>query len=186
MGGSAHKRFVWFVATYGAGTLLVNERRQLLAPEYGGTELGGVYVPAETAAPQHGAPQPRRPTVPNSGLTPPPLHADPPPGARTLSMSARVSRFQNGAPRPTNLWDDGPSGGLAGMGTGGMPDGQASLDTLGQTLYPLFCVSVHEHAWMAAGYGVWGKETYLERFWSCLDWGAVRVAYSRCVGQNRY
>ena len=30
----------------------------------------------------------------------------------------------------------------------------AELDALGQTLYPLFCVSVHEHAWMAAGYGL--------------------------------
>ena len=30
-----------------------------------------------------------------------------------------------------------------------------TLDALGRTLYPLFCVSVHEHVWMAAGYGVW-------------------------------
>ena len=39
-------------------------------------------------------------------------------------------------------------------------------------------MSVHEHAWMAAGYGVWGMETYLERFWTCLDWAAVRDAYA--------
>ncbi len=38
------------------------------------------------------------------------------------------------------------------------------LDALGLTLYQLFCVSVHEHAWIAAGYGVWGMETCLERF----------------------
>ena len=31
-----------------------------------------------------------------------------------------------------------------------------TLDALGRTLYPLFCVSVHEHVSMAAGYGVWG------------------------------
>ena len=50
------------------------------------------------------------------------------------------------------------------------------LDALGQTLYPLFYVSVHEHAWMAAGYGVWGMETYLEIFWTCFDGAAVRDA----------
>jgi superoxide dismutase, Fe-Mn family len=47
----------------------------------------------------------------------------------------------------------------------------------GETLHPLFCVSVHEHAWMSAGYGVWGKEEYLKRFWSCLDWELVAKAY---------
>jgi len=59
----------------------------------------------------------------------------------------------------------------------GVTDGSTTLDSLGQTLYPLFCVSVHEHAWMAAGYGVSGKERYLERFWTSLDSVAVRDAY---------
>jgi len=43
----------------------------------------------------------------------------------------------------------------------------ASLDTLEETLYQLFCVSLHENAWIAAELGVWEMETYLERFWSC-------------------
>ncbi len=34
-------------------------------------------------------------------------------------------------------------------------------------------------ALMAAGYGVWGMETYLERFWTCLDRAAVRDVYVR-------
>ena len=38
-------------------------------------------------------------------------------------------------------------------------------------------MSVHEHAWMAGGYGVWGKERYLERFWTCLYWESVRDSY---------
>ena len=33
-------------------------------------------------------------------------------------------------------------------------------DALGRTLYSLLYVSVHEHAWLAAGYGVWGMVTY--------------------------
>jgi hypothetical protein len=52
--------FVWLVtdvlgrlgviATYGAGTLLANERRQTFLPD-SSTELSGVYVPAENPTP---------------------------------------------------------------------------------------------------------------------------------------
>ncbi|KAH9165423.1 hypothetical protein EDB89DRAFT_1892130 [Lactarius sanguifluus] len=166
--------FVWLVtdalgrlgvvATYGAGTLLVAERRQsLFAPD--GTELGGVYKPATPPPPPSGRTQKAAPAQ-----------------ARALSTSARASD----SVRPTNVWSDpalAPSdaGAVAGSSNGmyGASDSPAALDALGKTLYPLFCVSVHEHAWMAAGYGVWGMETYLERFWTCLDWAAVREAYAR-------
>ncbi|KAF8826417.1 hypothetical protein HHX47_DHR5000277 [Lentinula edodes] len=49
--------------------------------------------------------------------------------------------------------------------------------TAGDTLYPLFCVSVHEHAWLSAGYGVWGKERWVRGFWDVVDWGKVSRAY---------
>ncbi|KAJ3734477.1 hypothetical protein DFJ43DRAFT_128147 [Lentinula guzmanii] len=49
--------------------------------------------------------------------------------------------------------------------------------TSGETLYPLFCVSVHEHAWMSAGYGIWGKEEWLKKFWDVLDWEKVSKSY---------
>jgi Fe-Mn family superoxide dismutase len=181
--------FVWFVtdnlgrlgviATYGAGTLLVSDRRQTFSPD-SNTELGGVYVPAE-----HSTPTSTQPMSPASGLAPPPLRTDLPPGARALSTTAYPGA-RDGPLRPASVWSDPPyaaayAGTGTGMGTGmgnGNNDGSTmALDSLGQTLYPLFCVSVHEHAWMAAGYGVWGKETYLDRFWTCLDWAAVRDAY---------
>lgn len=189
--------FVWLVtdsvgrlgivATYGSGTLLVNERRQSLSSDYN-TELGGVYVPADQTAPPQTQTHPA--TSPTSGLTPPPTSTSTstPPGARPLSTSASVRDPNDGVARPANVWSDALYSGSAGTGgnengTGGpfdvsSPDKPISLNTLGATLYPLFCVSVHEHAWMAAGYGVWGKETYLERFWSCLDWAAVKDAYA--------
>jgi superoxide dismutase, Fe-Mn family len=50
---------------------------------------------------------------------------------------------------------------------------------LGEMLCPLFCVSVHEHAWMSAGYGVWGKEEWLKKFWSVLDWDKVSTTYAQ-------
>jgi Fe-Mn family superoxide dismutase len=43
----------------------------------------------------------------------------------------------------------------------------------GEIIYPLFCVPVYEHAWLSAGYGVWGKEAWLKEFWSVLDWQKV-------------
>jgi Fe-Mn family superoxide dismutase len=189
--------FVWLVtdslgrlgviATYGAGTLLVNERRQTFLADRS-TELGGVYVPAENATPRQT--QTHSMTSPTSGLTHPSTSTPTPPGARPLSTSMSVRGPSDGAARTANLWSSHTSysgfAGGNGNGTvggitnavGALPDQPTSLDKLGETLYPLFCVSLHEHAWMAAGYGVWGKETYLERFWSCLDWAAVRDSYA--------
>ncbi|KAI0269033.1 Manganese/iron superoxide dismutase [Russula aff. rugulosa BPL654] len=171
--------FVWLVsdslgrlgviATYGAGTLL--------GP-----------TPQQTQTQTHST------TSPTSGLAHPPTSTPTPPGARLLSTSVSVRGPSDGVVRPADLWSSHtPYSGFTGTGTGtggngngggipnainSLPDQPTSLDTLGATLYPLFCVSVHEHAWMAGGYGVWGKEAYLEGFWSCLDWAAVRDSYA--------
>ena len=51
------------------------------------------------------------------------------------------------------------------------------LRSAGDDLSPLMCLSVHEHAWMSAGLGVWGKEEYLRRFWSVVDWRKVSDVY---------
>ena len=32
---------------------------------------------------------------------------------------------------------------------------------------------------MNAGYGVWGMDVYLKRFWVCLDWAVMWVAYAQ-------
>lgn len=188
--------FVWLVtdklgrlgvvATYGAGTLLLNHRRQTLSPD-GSTELGGIYVPAENTTPRQT--QTHSMTSPASGLSHSPTSTPTPPGARPLSTSISVRGPLNDVVRPASIWSsDTPYSEYAGTGgngkngngtitLGNLPDQPPSFDTLGDTLYPLFCVSVHEHAWMAAGYGVWGKEKYLERFWSCLDWATIRNSY---------
>lgn len=54
-------------------------------------------------------------------------------------------------------------------------------DTLhaGEVLFPLFCISVQEHAWLTAGYGVWGKEAWLREFWSVLNWRQVSEGYKQ-------
>ncbi|KIY72874.1 manganese and iron superoxide dismutase [Cylindrobasidium torrendii FP15055 ss-10] len=55
---------------------------------------------------------------------------------------------------------------------------------LGDVLYPLLCVSVHEHAWMAAGYGVWGKEEWLKKFWTVVDWERVSQRFEDLTHTN--
>ncbi|KAG6833868.1 hypothetical protein H0H87_011802 [Tephrocybe sp. NHM501043] len=55
---------------------------------------------------------------------------------------------------------------------------------LGEVLYPLFCISVHEHAWMSAGYGVWGKEEWLRQFWSVLNWKKVSESYVNIIADG--
>ncbi|CAA7259497.1 unnamed protein product [Cyclocybe aegerita] len=53
----------------------------------------------------------------------------------------------------------------------------ATMLSMGDKLYPLFCVPTYEHAWMSAGYGVWGKEEWLKQFWTVLDWEKVSKAF---------
>ena len=57
----------------------------------------------------------------------------------------------------------------------------ARLQNVGDIIYPLFCVPVYEHAWMSAGFGVWGKEDWLKEFWTVLDWGKVSKAYDHAL-----
>lgn len=40
---------------------------------------------------------------------------------------------------------------------------------IGNNVYPLFCVSLFEHAWLG-DYGFWGKERYLTHFFDCIHW----------------
>lgn len=60
----------------------------------------------------------------------------------------------------------------------------AQLTAMGDVLYPLFCISLHEHAWMSAGYGVWGKEEWLKHFWPVLDWHKVSENYREIAEAN--
>ena len=57
------------------------------------------------------------------------------------------------------------------------------LQKVGSVIYPLFCLPVYEHAWMSAGFGVWGKEDWLKEFWTVLDWERVSKAYEHA--QNK-
>ncbi|KAI0356667.1 hypothetical protein OH77DRAFT_1436280 [Trametes cingulata] len=151
--------------TFGAGTLLVRSSRPSDALLEWQRIVGEAVVPLRENEgspsephPPSGSPPPP-PTSPASGLAhnPPPLNPHTP--ARSMSTAL---------PRPPRTYDLTPN----------MNEGP-NLKDLGNVLYPLLCVSVHEHAWVSAGYGVWGKEEYMKRFWTVVDWERVCRIYSK-------
>jgi len=205
--------WVWFVTdrkgntavlpTFGAGTLLVRSRRHIAYPDgvdkratlgedrdawedsvqssmdgMVGTSFSGLgtaarlpsYAPlpsgsleTDTASPASDVstpPPPASPYTPYSG------------GSLTAKPSAIYADWSEDAaensppPDPEGVTDE-------------------SLVGLTRPLHPLFCVSVHEHAWMGAGLGIWGKEEYLRRFWTVLDWKAVCEHYANVTGSPK-
>lgn len=194
--GMISSGWVWYVtdkrgntgvlATFGAGTLLVASRTQMFdssrldagdAYQLGrqplASDSAGPKMSSSPSSPLSGVP----PTSPTSGVSHPvaPLH--PSTSARALHTSA--SRAAEAA-APTSIWsnDQRTTGNSALMNE--LTDvRETKFEQLGEVLYPLFCVSVQEHAWIGSGYGVWGKEEYLKRFWTCLDWKVVSESFTK-------
>ncbi|KAI0721966.1 Manganese/iron superoxide dismutase [Cerioporus squamosus] len=172
--------YVWFVIdqdgqlgivpTFGTGTLLVRSSQPTRTFQEWQRIVGEPIVPYS----EHDVRvAPKRPhsssplsdslpaaSSPLSGMetkTPP---LDPHTPARSVSSYAKPPGMYEASDEPLN---------------------QTSRDAkkIGDTLYPLLCVSVHEHAWVSAGYGVWGKEEYMKRFWTVVDWEKVNRLYER-------
>lgn len=122
------------VPTFGAGTVLVQNRRQCGPSDLITAVQDGKMTP--DAAPESSAAE--------ASGTSSKAQASPP-----------LSRFDNLSRSSAN-------------------------GAIGQHLYPLFCISVFEHAWLG-DYGFWGKERYLTHFWDCLNWERVE----RLWGDNR-
>lgn len=152
-------------------------------------ENGTGPTPAPTARPSPPGVSPSSPASGISGSNPPlsPSNQHP----RYLHTSAvRLLSDYYGTSNPTDLFAKPAASPYTASSTaqGQLPPAPAMAAaktrktksdsmTLGNTLYPLFCVSVHEHAWMSAGYGVWGKEEWMTKFWSVVDWEKVSQNY---------
>ncbi|KAL7282034.1 hypothetical protein ACG7TL_003501 [Trametes sanguinea] len=157
--------------TFGAGTLLVSARKASETFLEWQRIVGEPVVPyseedllPRASSPTPGAPPP--PSSPASGLS----HNAPPvnPHQPARSMSSRLGR-------PRDMYKNSK----------GKDSGPTKFDVLGGVVYPLLCVSVHEHAWVGAGYGVWGKEEYMKRFWSVVDWEKVCQMYMKVAPVER-
>ena len=188
--GMSTSGYVWFVTdqsgftavipTYGSGTLLVRSRQQ--HTPVAGLVLGeGLKTkttrsnPDPVAASTSGTSG----TSPISGLS----HSSPPLNPSTPSRAFHTTPLSlDNFSFPTT-----PSSLFSGskiIDPATPPERMSSIidmTMLGETLFPLFCISVHECAWITAGYGIWGKEEWLKHFWTVLDWHKVSQAYMKWV-----
>ncbi|KAK7061398.1 manganese superoxide dismutase [Favolaschia claudopus] len=118
-----------------------------------------------------GALDDRLPTLPSSSNGN--YGANTPLQTRFMHLSAR--RFADWDASPPGIHDPAPLS---------APSSQYKhTDALhvGEVLYPLFCLPVQEHAWLMAGYGVWGKEAWLREFWNVLNWRQVGQSYAHIL-----
>ncbi|KZT74522.1 manganese and iron superoxide dismutase [Daedalea quercina L-15889] len=172
---------------FGAGTLLIrsgestvgNDRivGELIAR---GRQRSSSPAPAVNAEPS----EPSTTSSPVSGMSQPPSSTSPlPPHVRTFSVSAATrSTFSQGPISADNIYN--PDSDLVPQTVDVGAESKMQAMKAGEVLNPLFCVSVHEHAWML-GYGVWGKEEYMKRFWTVLDWAEVARRYETFVMGTR-
>lgn len=159
------------VPTFGTGTLLISSRERvqrrvepgLVIGEEVATKPRPVIPGASASSPTSGA-----------SHTLPPSH---PPQTREFSLSAAA---RNGGMnyQAASILDRGRPNSY-------MPSQPSDL-AHGEMLYPLLCLSVHEHAWVSAGYGVWGKEEYLRRFWSVVNWKQASKHLGVYVPEKRF
>ena len=163
--------------TLGPSTLLVMSRRNMhydpSNPVLGedSARHAAANVPPPSLPSVRGMP----PSSPASGVA---GHADAPSEFRFQSRSLHTSRaapndrfnlpITNNIHSPVSLDTSSHS-----------PLDKTDLLNVGKTLFPLFCVPVYEHAWMSAGYGVWGKEAWLRELWTVVDWEKISNAYKQ-------
>lgn len=145
------RRNLAFVPTFAAGTLLVRSRRGTVDPLSLPVLREG--MPTEVPLPDHN-------DLSAQSAPPPPSMADLP--LHRGHVFATPSVYDPVTSSPS-------------LGSMSEPD-MRNLSTLGDYLYPLFCVSVHEHCWLL-DHGVWGREKYIKEFWSVLDWPQVVRRY---------
>jgi superoxide dismutase, Fe-Mn family len=201
--------WVWFVVdkhgntgvipTFGPGTLLVRSRsyianaKELLLGEdlaqlfRGDPLLPHIYAeedfkdahgqsvdtPARAPVSQRPSPSVTRSSSPSGVGAKSPTRQDPP--LPRFYHNSAPSSSNLGNVMPTSVWGEDPDPLRSG------PKSKDAALNIGEYLTPLFCVSVNEHAWMAAGYGVWGKEEWLKKFWTVLDWQKVSRMHAYAV-----
>ncbi|KAF8707403.1 PAP2 protein, partial [Rhizoctonia solani] len=147
------------VPTFGAGTVLVRNRKHR-APTF-------TAIVGESSDPRN---------IPSSSASPQtPSAASPLTGSTVPRTSQKLTTDKSRTPPSREYaigssYSQGPSYNPGDINNILGQSHITDFTKIGDVLSPLFCISVHEHAWMSSGYGVWGKEPYLKKFWTALDW----------------
>ncbi|PWN41344.1 manganese and iron superoxide dismutase [Ceraceosorus guamensis] len=149
-------RNLGIVPTYGAGTVMVQNRIQRGAHVEGSTPPSVPQGEEQPAGPSSNLDSRIGATSVDSGAS-----------GSSSSTSSALSNSRLGSYGTNSSW-------YAAGGT-------TRVQRTGEELYPLFCISIHEHTWLP-DYGMEGKDEYLARFWEVLDWervGQLYDAYNR-------
>ena len=163
------KRNLAFVPTFAAGTLLIRSGagtvEPITAPVLGEQDPSTQPVQSPAGSTRVSSLESGTTSSPFSGTSHVPPQLDPSSPTRTFHTSV-LSR-DDYRTRARSLYDPtAPSPSPLG------PQDSRDLTTLGEYIYPLFCISVHEHCWLL-DHGIWGKEKYLKEFWTVVDWNQV-------------
>ena len=163
--------WVWFVTdtggelgvlpTFGPSTLLIRSRENM-------NYMNSLILGEDEAEVPTSSSLPGTPYSPFSKTPPPPnmLQSSPSKGSGSQPTIPPLYRSIHSG-TPSGLYENVNSADAA----------IDKLQNVGDIIYPLFCLPVYEHAWMSAGFGVWGKEDWLKEFWTVLDWEKVSLAF---------
>ncbi|PPQ66288.1 hypothetical protein CVT26_010972 [Gymnopilus dilepis] len=150
----------------GHKNLVVGEEELLVSPSFTDLPVRPLPNPPSSSNPPPGV----SPSLPTSGVSSPNFDPNPfDPHARSLHFTA--SRLNVNIGTTSSLYGERPKESEVQGKT------EPSILSVGKMIYPLFCIPVYEHAWMSAGFGVWGKEAWLTELWAVLDWQKISFAY---------
>ncbi|GAA5983548.1 hypothetical protein JCM10908_000329 [Rhodotorula pacifica] len=155
------------VGTYAGGTVLVKERAQTGFGSYAGKDLRvlGEQVEVVDAAEQSSE------------------KGDSSAAAAAAAPAAAASAWQTvTSARPQSSQQQQQNGGLdvsssaQEIMSASRPSSGALAASVGASLHPLACISVHQHCYLE-DYGLWGRDEYVRKWWNAVDWTKVEQAY---------
>ena len=172
--------------TFGTGTLLVRSKQLMVSDQQtvvGEEPQSAVRKQAAEAAASNSAP-----ATPTSAASGP----SNPPSSPVSGAAYGLGNIQPPTQTRSIFYQSGGEFSAASVMAGSFESaverdsasGKYDVKKVGDTLLPLMCVSVHEHAWVGAGYGVWGKEEYMKRFWSVANWAQASTLYEKAYADR--
>ncbi|GAA5965934.1 hypothetical protein JCM8115_000755 [Rhodotorula mucilaginosa] len=153
------------VGTYAGGTVLVKERAQTGFGSYAGKDLRVLGEQVEVVP---GAEQPEQEVAAAS---------EEPASTSSTWQTVTPARPQQQA-TASDLNDGGldVSSSAHEIMSASRPSATALAASVGATLHPLACISVHPHCYLE-DYGLWGRDEYVRKWWHAVDWSRVEQAY---------
>lgn len=155
------------VGTYAGGTVLVKERAQTGFGSYAGKDLRVLGEQVEVVPEAEQQQQEAAAAVAEAAEAPSSSWQTVTP-ARPQQQQATSSELNGGGLDVSSSAHE--------IMSASRPSAAALAASVGATLHPLACISVHPHCYLE-DYGLWGRDEYVRKWWSAVDWSRVEQAY---------